>query len=119
MFVRRSETARTLGLPRLLRFRETKQRPIAHELFADMFAADDVEIEVDRVVEVRQQIEDLMGNGDIVLPASAADLKSVHDHELDDLQRRAGNVEKKVNRRDDHQHARDLVQEKDFPASVI
>lgn len=84
-----------------------------------MFPTDDVEIEIDRIVEIRQEIEDLLGNRDVVLPSNTADLKGMHDHELDDFQRRARNVKKKIDRRDNHQHSRDLMQEKHLASSII
>ena len=68
----------------------------AHKLVADMFAADDVQIEVDPVVEVCQQVEDIMTDVQIILPFDIADLQNSDEHELDDVETRAGQVKYKV-----------------------
>lgn len=84
-----------------------------------MFAADDVKIEIDRVVEIRQQIEHMFGDGDVILPFGVADSQRVNGHKFDDLETGTGNVKEKINRRDDDEHARDAVEEQNFASRVF
>ena len=84
-----------------------------------MFAADDVKIEIDRVVEIRQQIEHMFGDGDVILPFGVADSQRVNGHEFDDFETRTGNVKEKINRRDDDEHTGDAIQKQNFASSVF
>ena len=119
LHVRRGEVTRPLEPDARLRPVEAKARLTAHELAANVFAADDVEIEVDGVVQIGQQIEEVGGDRDVVLPFGIADVEDVEDGHLDDFETRAGHVQKQVDRRDDHQHARDLVQEKCLASAAV
>ena len=78
---------------------------------SNVFTTDNVQVEIDAIVEVRQQIEDFVCDLHIVLEFHVTGVKDGDMHELDNVQTRSGNMEKKIDRCDDHQHARDFVDE--------
>lgn len=119
MNVGRGEVTGPLESGARLRSVEAKARLTAHEFVANVFAADDVEIEVDGVVQIGQQIEEVGRDRDVVLPFDIAHREHVAEGDLDDFETRAGHVQKQVDRRDDHQHARDLVQEKRLASATV
>ena len=117
--VGRGEITRSLELDARLRSAEAKARLTAHEFVANVLTADDVEKEVNGVVEIGQQIEEIAGDQHVVMPFDIADLEYVDDGHLEDFETRAGHVQNQVDRRDDHQHARDLVEEYRLASAVV
>ena len=50
-----------------------------------------------------------MRDENVVLQLNVADLEHGHVQEFDDVKDRAGHVQNEIDRRDDDEHARDLV----------
>ena len=119
--VRRHHVARPLKSAVCSRFHRPARCVFesANQFVANVFAADDVEIEVDAIVEIRQQIEDFTVQRDVVQPLHIADAKHRDQRCLHHFKTRTGHVKNEIDRRDDHEHARDLVEQDRLSSRIV